>query len=303
MRVYNSANADAEASNWILAETTFNTTDYGDRYLMFWVVVWGEEGSALMPEMPDHGLTVIPAADLTDLADVAIEDHSNNLGFYRQPIFIAPQTSQDDVEAVTTANEADLIVETVDLMPSLVDQHREVKIAVTLRNGERPLDSISVYFYDDDPLVGGKAIDHELIPHIRAHDIVALEVPYQPRTCGWRPVYVVAQSPGVASAQGMAVLDVRCSIPTVHFPSGPGVVLRTGEPVTASWQGFSGPWVKVDLYDGGALVGPVGFSGIVRNTGSYTRVVPHNLRAGDDYRIKISSLRDRSQVVWCIHGR
>ncbi|WP_373507588.1 FG-GAP repeat domain-containing protein [Thiocapsa sp.] len=293
---FNSANADAEASNWILAETTFDTTDYSDRYLMFWVVVWGEEGSALMAELPDHGLTAIPAADLTDLPDVAIEGHSNNLGFYRQPIFIAPQTSQDEVEAVMTATETDLIVETVDLVPSLVDQHREVKIAVTLRNGARPVDSISVFFYDDDPLAGGKAFDHELIPHLRAHDIFTLEVPYRPRTCGWRPVHVVAQSPGAASAQGMAVLDVRCSIPTVHFPSGPGVVLKTGEPVTLSWQGFSGPWVKIDLYDGAALVGPVGYTGIVPNTGSYTRVVPHSLRAGDDYRIKISSLRDRSQV-------
>ena len=34
---------DGAPLNWVLAETTFDTTPYADKYLVFWVVVWSQD--------------------------------------------------------------------------------------------------------------------------------------------------------------------------------------------------------------------------------------------------------------------
>jgi hypothetical protein len=97
---FNSASTKGTVSNWALAGTTFDTgafdqTEDGDVYLIFWVVVWIQDGQGnILPELPGHGLTsgspppICPpnpssAAPYTQITDVPIEDYSNNVGFLR----------------------------------------------------------------------------------------------------------------------------------------------------------------------------------------------------------------------------
>ena len=86
--------------NWALASTTFDTTNYSDTYLIFWVVVWMEQNGQLVSEMQGHGITAIPGA-MTPPTAVAIETYSNNVGFYRQPFFVCPQEACPAPSALT----------------------------------------------------------------------------------------------------------------------------------------------------------------------------------------------------------
>lgn len=64
--------------NWKLATTTFDTTNYGGKLLVFWVVVWGEDAEGkLIQEMEGHGLKG-NSAKLTfkQISGVPFEDYS-----------------------------------------------------------------------------------------------------------------------------------------------------------------------------------------------------------------------------------
>jgi hypothetical protein len=208
---FNSITNNGENPNWAFASTTFDTTNYSGQYLVFWVVVWMEMKSSgsKVDEISDHGLTGIPGDDLTSMAAVPIEKHSNNVGYYRQPIYILPKTNTQTaiVPAATADTDGGVRVESVQISPTKVAPDSKVKVRATLRAGAQVEDSLSVFFYDGDPEAGGKAFDVERIPYVRAQDIYTDQVLFQPRTCGTHTIFVVPQ-PGTATAAEMATVEV-----------------------------------------------------------------------------------------------
>jgi len=58
-------------------------TKDGNVKMVFWVVVWIQDTNGNpVPEMDDHGLTAIPGPAITQITQVATQDHSNNVGMY-----------------------------------------------------------------------------------------------------------------------------------------------------------------------------------------------------------------------------
>ncbi len=63
---FNESSGPNAQPNWTLVSTTFDTSKFqetknGNVHLVFWVVVWMQDGSGnLISEMPGHGLTAIP---------------------------------------------------------------------------------------------------------------------------------------------------------------------------------------------------------------------------------------------------
>jgi hypothetical protein len=127
---FNSASTNGTVPNWALASTTFDTgafdqTKNGDVYLIFWVVVWIQDGQGnILPELPGHGLTsgspppgcpfpppICPPnpsspAPYTQITDVPIEDYSNNVGFLRVSEAEAIVSGAGDGLAITVSEVA-----------------------------------------------------------------------------------------------------------------------------------------------------------------------------------------------------
>ncbi|MGH8548571.1 MAG: FIMAH domain-containing protein [Methylococcales bacterium] len=207
---FNDPTSNGKIPNWVLAGTTFDTTNYLDTYLVFWVVVWIEQGNSLVAEITDHGLSMIPLPNLQSISEVPIEPHSNNVSYYRQPLYIAPQTSTQAVSARAATAGADegVSVETVQAAPTQVGPDGKVQVRATLRAGATAADGVPVFFYDRDPKAGGKAFDIELIPRIRAQDRYTTQGRFQPRTCGQHTLFVVAAPGAATAAEGMATVEV-----------------------------------------------------------------------------------------------
>ena len=201
---FNSTSTGGQTPNWTLAGTTFDTTKYPDTYLIFWVVVWMEQNGQLVPEVAGHGLTAIPGTTTAPTA-VAIEDHSNNVGFYNLPFFVAPPTSQLGAAPPAAGS---LTVDEVAIAPAHVLLFDKATVTATLATGDASLDGVHVLFYDGDPEQGGEAFDAELVSHIRAKDTYVTKVQFQPRTCGQHTVVVVAGQQTAYAATGTATVDV-----------------------------------------------------------------------------------------------
>jgi hypothetical protein len=201
---FNSPSAGGQTPNWTLASATFDTTNYADTYLIFWVVVWMEQNRQLVQEVAGHGLTAIPGAT-TVPTTVAIEKYSNNVGFYKLPFFVAPPTSP--LGAAPPAAGA-LTVHEVAIAPAHVLLFDKATVTATLATDDTSLDAVYVLFYDGDPQQGGEAFDAELISHIRANDTYVTKVKFQPRACGPHTVVVVAGPQTAYAATGTATVDV-----------------------------------------------------------------------------------------------
>jgi hypothetical protein len=195
-----------QAPNWTLASTTFDTTGHGDSYLVFWVVVWMQEGTlgdgAMVPEQAGHGLVALPGPGTFPVA-VEIERFSNNVGFYDQPFFVCPSACGAPPGATVGDGPT---IDALEIAPKRVRQFEPATITATLAaSSDVGHDGVHVAFYDGDPAQGGEAFDANLVPHIRPGDVYATEVSFLPRTCGPHQIFVVA---GTETAS--AKLKVDC---------------------------------------------------------------------------------------------
>jgi hypothetical protein len=149
-------------------------------------------------------VTAIPAAGLGAISDVPIESHSNNVGLYRQPIFIAPPSTA----GATLGAAPGVTVDEVTASPASVGPGGTVKVRARLRATGADADGISVFFYDGDPRAGGKLFDVETIPRIRRDGVFVAQVLFESRTCGEHRIVVVAQPERSAPASGAATVRV-----------------------------------------------------------------------------------------------
>jgi hypothetical protein len=203
---FHASGGEGDPINWVWASTDFDTTGYDNQYLIFWVVVWVEQNGALAKEMPVHGLTSVPGT-LTSITDVPIESYSNNVGFYKQPIYILP-ASTASLDAAP-AGPPEFWVESVSATDSDIVENEKVGLKAVFRAGASDMRGITVTFFDGDPAQGGRAFEQEMIPFLPAGQGYAVRASWKPADCGSRTVFVESYGEGV-TALGELSIDVAC---------------------------------------------------------------------------------------------
>lgn len=211
--------------NWVLATSdNFDTTNYSDQYLTFFVVVWMQDANEnLVQELPGHGMKAIPGS-IKSFADAAgfeevvqvqgnTVSYSNNVGFYDSAFYILPNTSS--ASARPSAERApELKIDQVKVSSQSIKEGQSIELSAMLQTGAESITGLMVDFYDGDPAAGGKLFDVERIPHIRANDKYLTAIKFRTNTCGSHRIFVKAGSGRVyeATASSPAV-QVECSPP------------------------------------------------------------------------------------------
>jgi hypothetical protein len=151
-----SSQACSGQPNWGLASTTFDTgafgqTKAGDVFLIFWVLVWMQDGQGnVVAELPDHGLTssFTPSTTFAQITQVPIEAHSNNVGFYNYTgtgFYIASPGSE---LAATPTEPGDLAVDSLRVESAgAIPLDQKTQVTLGLRTGDTALGRLSVVFY------------------------------------------------------------------------------------------------------------------------------------------------------------
>ncbi|MGH9845656.1 MAG: hypothetical protein ACREEM_43665, partial [Blastocatellia bacterium] len=220
--------------NWVLASTTFDTTPYGDKALVFWVAVWMEDANGnLVQEVASHGLTGIPTSSATatptftavtaleqlvanplkvNADDPAQISFSNNIGFYKSVFNILPKPTAAPVAASAAATTVG--VESVKVSGAAVKPGQSAAATVTLRGGAQELMGLTVYFYDGDPASGGRLVDAERVARLRAGSRQAANILFRPKECGSHQLFVRVVKSGEVIATGRAAQAVQLDCPT-----------------------------------------------------------------------------------------
>jgi hypothetical protein len=192
--------------NWKLASTTFDTTNYAGKLLVFWVVAWGEDAAGnLIEEQEGHGLKENPA-NLTfkQITDVPIENYSNNIGIHNShtPFFVRPTTSAAATAALVAAAATstssaegdpdqlgtnDIVVNTTPV--SSPTQRSEITVSIHNRSDGALFDQ-PVEIYDGDPEKGGELIDYQEVPYVDKDDTYTLRSSIVPDRPGEREIFV-----------------------------------------------------------------------------------------------------------------
>lgn len=194
--------------NWTIATVPFDTTNYANTFLVFWVAVWMEDADGnLVAEMPGHGLTAnLDGVTLARITDAPIEPYSNNVGMYgvHSQFFIAPATAAPDA-----AREAGTINHvSLSIAKRKTPVENRITLMARLKAGEQPSGHISVAFYDGDPKRGGKLFDVQRVSQIASGSIYSLRGSYTPDACGPHTIFVVAQGRSGSALADKSTLKV-----------------------------------------------------------------------------------------------
>jgi hypothetical protein len=212
--------AEGAEPNWTTASVdfapaNFDATKSGNSYIVFWVVVWMEDASGkLVAEMPGHGLTSVPAANLTQITQVPVETYSNNVGLYgvHQPFYICPISGCAPQTAGLGGTESDLALKSITLSttPQLSLEQRTT-ISATLQATGGSGGPVNIAYYDGNPANHGTLIDVQQIQHMDAGATYAHRTFFTPETCGAHTLYAsawMANSPEIlATAAANVTVD------------------------------------------------------------------------------------------------
>lgn len=193
-------------SNWTTATVPFDTTNYANDYLVFWTVVWMQDGSGnLVAEMPDKGLSAIPGAGITQISDVPFEAHSNNVGLYGDyhQFYIAPQTTPGPSQTPGSLTSA-----AIHVAPQAT-LHQSIPVAISVTAGQAaPADGINIAYYDGDPAAAGALLNVQRVTHIEPGMVYTVNDRFLPRSCGVHTLYASAwidDQPQVAASSPVNV--------------------------------------------------------------------------------------------------
>jgi hypothetical protein len=212
---FNDSSGPSAQPNWTLVTTTFDTSKFketqgGNVHLVFWVMVWMQDGSGnMIAEMPGHGITAIPPAGTVDedgetmfhftgltnqyqgASDFEERQpdgscYSNNLGLFKQAFYLAgpslgappPATGTLEIGKVQVANR-----------PAKPDRDTVLSAAIFARDAAAS--GVNVNFYEGDPNKGGRLFAVERIPHIDANAEHLVETIYENRSCEVYQLFVV----------------------------------------------------------------------------------------------------------------
>jgi hypothetical protein len=78
------------------------------------------------------------------------------------------------------------------------------------------------------------------------------------------------------------------SVPLVTYPSAAGISFPRGTEVTITWQGFTGPNVRIDVFQGGAYLEEIQSS--TPNDGTWSDISPPDYPLGTNYKIQVTSI-------------
>jgi hypothetical protein len=208
---------DSDGRNWVYAEAEFDTTPYSNKRLVFWVLVWAQQGSGgnsvLVKEIAGHGLANLPPDVVTDMATVPVEmnpsmskemvTYSNNLGFYRSYLHVTPDG--DEFRAsMASADRTAVRLASVQLSANSVSRNQRIEISAALRPQSVPAPGAFVSIYDGHPDENGTLIHAEHIPWINAGERHQIRVVYTPRKTGLRRIWAIVN-------QGAPYESVRAS--------------------------------------------------------------------------------------------
>ncbi len=211
---FNESTGPNAQPNWTLVSTTFDTSKFqetknGNANLVFWVVVWMQDGNGnLISEMPGHGLTAIPSAgtpnpdgettvnfpDVAQLEECQPPDsnnhvgcYSNNVGFYKQVFYI----NAPSLGATLGSTAGSLDIGKVDVSANQVTPRDTVVLSAMLSARGGAASGVSVNFYDGHPQQSGRLVSVERIPHIAEDGEYLVQTTYQPNTCGVHQLFAV----------------------------------------------------------------------------------------------------------------
>jgi hypothetical protein len=194
-------------NNWEYVYATWDMSTGGvtaNSAWKFWVVAWVENNGQLVSELPGHGFTSLPAANVqfNSLAEVPIETYSNNLGFYNQVFTVLPAASQTNVAQTAGAVNANnrptaskaakhLSIGNLDTRNS-APVIRDVPITIIaphIASGDH-VDSIMSLYYDGDPSKGGALFDAQHISRVQLESPYLDTASYRATTCGQHHIFV-----------------------------------------------------------------------------------------------------------------
>ena len=188
-----------DAPNWALSSVEFDPGSYaatknGNVDMVFWVVVWMQDSSGkLVAEIPDHGLTSIPDPSVTQITNVAIQAHSNNVGMYgvHQQFHILPPGITPPGAAPVSGSLANIALS---VRPQLtLDQ--QTPLTATLQATGSPVGSVTIAYYDGDTRKSGSLLDVQNIISLQPGVNYTHRAIFTPKTCGLHTLYASAWLP------------------------------------------------------------------------------------------------------------
>lgn len=193
-------------SNWEYVYATWDTSKGGitaDSTWKFWAVVWVTDSNGnLVAEVPGHGLTAVPPANVqyNSLADVPIEIYSNNLGFFNQTFDILPAVSATAVgQAAPVSKQLQIGKVTARNNDAVTRYVPTAIIAPHIVLGDH-IDAVVTQYYDGDPKKGGTLFDTQLLPRVGPDVPYIDNARFTPKTCGTHQIFV-RSSPTDGSAR------------------------------------------------------------------------------------------------------
>ncbi len=202
--------AEGAPLNWVLANTTFDTSNYEDQYFTFWVVVWMEDPSGnLVPEIDQHGLKVKPGT-LTAFTDLSEEVYGNNVGFFRMAFYVQPKATGVGVSPGTQSGAVNLSKVSLPASTMLPGEH--MIISAMLSAEDIGAAGPSVLFYDGDPQAGGSIFGFDQASYVRPNDDYKVSSIFQAKTCGSHQLFlVVNQGTSTKIIRRAPPVQVDCS--------------------------------------------------------------------------------------------
>lgn len=208
--------------NWVLASTTWDTSDLGDKDFTFFVVTWLQNADgSLGTEMSGHGLNAVPgpvqsfagAVNFEEILNGQSESYSNNIGFYNAVFHVLSQSDADAV-AVQRSEVGDIRLGQIKVSDHKIDRGQRVEVSALLRTRGKSVSGVAVTFYDGDPTQGGKAFDLERVPHVRARDAYQVRVPFRSSDCGDHQIFVtVGRGKPYEVTDSSRPIKVQCAEP------------------------------------------------------------------------------------------
>jgi hypothetical protein len=186
---------NSSVRNWEYAYVAWDTSKHGvqpNSRWKFWVLVWIEQNSKLLPEIPGHGLASLPTGPYNSLGDVPIERYSNNLGYYNQVFTVAPTTTNAGASRPDRIKPG-LILSNFGLrQQGRPERDHSVKLSTRLHSIGQVIEGAYAYYYDGNPDRSGVLFDVQKIDHISSGQGIVDTANFTPKTCGPHWIYVRA---------------------------------------------------------------------------------------------------------------
>ncbi len=202
--------------NWVLARATFDTTGYHNQFFTFWVLVWMQNADGtLTTEIAGHGLKSVPGT-LTSFEQAQTEDYSNNLGFWKQAFYVAPQNQPSSSDP--SSGSEGLNIDKIQLSADHVLFGQSIVVSALVSAGSQDASNVETFFWDEDPDPQSSnatetpiAFDLEMPPHIEAGRADQVSAVYRPKTCGTHQLFVsVGLGTPSAVVRRSAPIQVDC---------------------------------------------------------------------------------------------